>query len=61
MNMSQVVTLEIPKVPAPFATFLLRIPLALMFFQQGLIKLPVNGAKMPVSSMRFHCVIHPNH
>ena len=43
MNMSQVVTFEIPKVPAPFATFLLRIPLALMFFQQGLNKLPVNG------------------
>ena len=44
MNMSQVATFEIPKVPAPFATFLLRIPLALMFFQQGLNKLPVNGA-----------------
>ena len=44
MNMSQVATFEIPKVPAPFATFLLRVPLALMFFQQGLNKLPVNGA-----------------
>ena len=44
MNMSQVATFEIPKVPAPFATFLLRIPLALMFFQQGLNKLPVNGS-----------------
>ena len=35
-------TLNIPKVPAPFATFLLRIPLAVMFLQQGLSKFPVN-------------------
>ena len=33
---------RIPKVPAPFATFLLRIPLSVMFLQQGLSKFPVN-------------------
>ena len=32
----------IPKLPAPYATFLLRIPLAVMFLQQGLSKFPVN-------------------
>ena len=37
-------TLLIPKVPAPFATFLLRIPLSVMFLQQGLSKFPVNEA-----------------
>ena len=34
----------IPKVSAPIATFGLRIPLAAMFMQQGLSKLPVDGA-----------------
>ena len=34
----------IPKVSAPIATFGLRIPLAAMFLQQGLSKLPVDGA-----------------
>jgi len=34
--------MSIPKVPAPFATFLLRIPLSVMFLQQGLSKFPVN-------------------
>ena len=33
--------MNIPKLPAPFATFLLRIPLSLMFLQQGLSKFPV--------------------
>ncbi|MBL88588.1 MAG: hypothetical protein CMD80_03780 [Gammaproteobacteria bacterium] len=37
-------TMLIPKVPAPFATFLLRIPLSVMFLQQGLSKFPVNEA-----------------
>ena len=32
------------KVEAPLATFLLRIPLSVMFFQQGLSKFPVDGA-----------------
>jgi putative oxidoreductase len=32
----------IPKLPAPFATFLLRIPLAVLFVQQGFDKLPVD-------------------
>ena len=35
-------TLSIPKAPAPLATFLLRIPLSVMFLQQGLSKFPVN-------------------
>ena len=34
----------IPKISAPIATFGLRIPLAAMFMQQGLSKLPVDGA-----------------
>jgi len=33
---------KIPKLPAPLATFLLRIPLSVMFLQQGLDKFPVN-------------------
>ena len=33
----------IPKVEAPLATFLLRIPLSVMFLQQGLSKFPVDG------------------
>ena len=32
------------KAPANVATFFLRIPLAAMFMQQGLSKLPVDGA-----------------
>ena len=34
----------IPKPPANVATFFLRIPLSVMFLQQGLSKLPVTGA-----------------
>ena len=34
----------IPKPPANIATFFLRIPLSAMFLQQGLSKLPVDGA-----------------
>ena len=34
----------IPKISAPIATFFLRIPLSAMFMQQGLSKLPVDGA-----------------
>jgi len=36
------VIMKIPKLPAPFATFLLRIPLSVLFLQQGLSKFPVN-------------------
>ena len=36
--------MDILKAPAPLATFLLRIPLAVMFLQQGLSKFPVDGA-----------------
>ena len=34
----------LPKISAPIATFFLRIPLSAMFLQQGLSKLPVDGA-----------------
>ena len=34
--------MKIPKLPAPLATFLLRIPLSALFLQQGLSKFPVN-------------------
>ncbi|MBJ06730.1 MAG: hypothetical protein CMO40_06395 [Verrucomicrobiaceae bacterium] len=34
--------MRIPKLPAPIATFLLRIPLSVMFLQQGISKFPVN-------------------
>ncbi len=33
--------LRIPKVPAPIAQFLLRIPVSILFLQQGISKLPV--------------------
>ena len=36
--------MKIPKVEAPLATFFLRIPLSIMFLQQGLSKYPVDGA-----------------
>ena len=34
---------KIPKVPAPIAQFLLRIPVSILFLQQGLSKLPVTN------------------
>ena len=34
---------SIPKLPAPFATFLLRIPLSVLFLQQGLDKMPIDS------------------
>ena len=34
--------MKVPKLPAPFATFLLRIPLSALFLQKGLSKFPVN-------------------
>ena len=36
--------MKLPKVEAPLATFFLRIPLSVMFLQQGLSKYPVDGA-----------------
>ena len=33
----------LPKLPAPFATFLLRIPIAALFLQQGFDKLPIDA------------------
>ena len=35
--------ITIPKLPAPLATFLLRIPLAALFLQQGLDKVPFDA------------------
>ena len=35
---------EFPKVPAPVAQYVLRIPLALLFFQQGMSKFPLQEA-----------------
>ena len=46
-------SLSIPKVPAPFATFLLRIPLSVMFLQQGLSKFPVNEATAEAFGLPF--------
>ena len=45
--------MEIPKLPAPLATFLLRIPLSIMFFQQGLSKFPVTEANAEVFGLPF--------
>ena len=36
--------IQIPKVPAPIAQFLLRLPVSILFLQQGLSKLPVTEA-----------------
>ena len=36
--------IKIPKVPAPIAQFLLRIPISILFLQQGISKLPVTEA-----------------
>ena len=33
--------LEIPKVPAPITQFFLRVPVSILFLQQGLSKLPI--------------------
>tara|TARA_E500000331_G_C16906021_1_gene561248 strand:+ start:93 stop:563 length:471 start_codon:yes stop_codon:yes gene_type:complete len=33
--------INIPKVPAPIAQFLLRVPISILFLQQGISKLPV--------------------
>ena len=38
----RIADMKIPKLPAPLATFLLRIPLSALFLQQGLSKFPVN-------------------
>ena len=33
--------LEIPKIPAPIAQFFLRVPVSILFLQQGFSKLPI--------------------
>ena len=45
--------IKIPKPPAPFATFLLRIPLSVMFFQQGISKFPVTEATADAIGLPF--------
>ena len=45
--------MNFPKLPAPLATFLLRIPLSIMFFQQGLSKFPVTEANAEVFGLPF--------
>ena len=45
--------MNIPKLPAPFATFLLRIPLSVMFFQQGYSKFPVTEANAEVFGLPY--------
>ena len=44
---------KIPKLPAPLATFLLRIPLSVMFFQQGVSKFPVTEATADAIGLPF--------
>ena len=34
---------SIPKLPAPLATFLLRVPISVLFLQQGLDKIPIDS------------------
>ena len=34
---------SIPKLPAPLATFLLRVPISVLFLQQGLDKIPMDS------------------
>lgn len=45
--------IKIPKPPAPIATFLLRIPLSVMFFQQGVSKFPVTEATAEAIGLPF--------
>lgn len=45
--------MNIPKLPAPLATFLLRIPLSVMFFQQGYSKFPVTEANAEAFGLPF--------
>ena len=45
--------MKIPKLPAPFATFLLRIPLSVMFLQQGLSKFPVTEEKAATYGLSY--------
>ena len=45
--------MNIPKLQAPFATFLLRVPLSLLFLQQGLNKFPVNEATAEAFGLPF--------
>ena len=45
--------IKIPKPPAPIATFLLRIPLSVMFFQQGISKFPVTEATADAIGLPF--------
>ena len=45
--------IEIPKVPAPIAQFLLRIPISILFLQQGISKLPVTEATSEIYGLPY--------
>ena len=45
--------IKIPKVPAPIAQFLLRLPISIVFLQQGLSKLPVTEATADAFGLPF--------
>lgn len=45
--------IALPKLPAPIAQFLLRIPLSIMFLQQGIGKLPVTEATADAFGLPF--------
>jgi len=45
--------IEIPKVPAPIAQFLLRIPISILFLQQGISKLPVTEATAEIYGLPY--------
>jgi len=45
--------IEIPKVPAPIAQIFLRLPVSILFLQQGLSKLPVTEAPADAFGLPF--------
>ena len=45
--------IKIPKVPAPIAQFLLRIPISILFLQQGISKLPVTEASAEIFGLPY--------
>ncbi|MDB4021594.1 DoxX family membrane protein [Litorivicinus sp.] len=45
--------IEIPKVPAPIAQIFLRLPVSILFLQQGLSKLPVTEATADAFGLPF--------
>ena len=45
--------INFPKLPAPIAQFFLRIPISIMFLQQGVSKLPVTEATADVFGLPY--------